>query len=141
MVLAYVAFIVFKGVAKVRKIGDADDFLVAGRNVGWFLLFCTMGATVVGGGASIGAVGKTYESGLVMLLASTGWYVHLIFSGLFVAPKFREAKLYTVAGYFGHRFGEGPRFLALLLSLFFSVFIIAAQMAAFGWVLASLLPR
>lgn len=141
VVLAYVIFIVTKGVSKIGKVGDTDDFLVAGRNVGWFLLFCTMGATVIGGGASIGAVGKTYDTGLLMLLVSTGWYVHLIFSGLFVAPKFREAKLYTVAGYFGHRFGDGPRFLALLLSLFFSVFIIAAQMAAFGWVLASLLPR
>lgn len=141
VVLGYVVFIVVKGVSKAAKIGDTDDFLIAGRNVGWFLLFCTMGATVIGGGASIGAVGKTYDQGLLMLLVSTGWYVHLIFSGLFVAPKFREAKLYTVAGYFGHRFGEGPRFLALLLSLFFSVFIIAAQMAAFGWVLASLLPK
>ena len=141
VVLVYVAFIVVKGLSKLGRIGDTDDFLIAGRNVGWFLLFCTMGATVIGGGASIGAVGKTYETGLLMLLVSTGWYGHLIFSGLFVAPKFREAKLYTVAGYFGHRFGEGPRFLALLLSLFFSVFIIAAQMAAFGWVLASLLPR
>jgi solute:Na+ symporter, SSS family len=141
VVLVYVVFIVVKGVSKVGRIGDTDDFLVAGRNVGWFMLFCTMAATVIGGGASIGAVGRTYDTGLPMLLVSTGWYVHLIFSGLFVAPKFREARLYTVAGYFGHRFGEGPRFLALLLSLFFSVFIIAAQMAAFGWVLASLLPR
>lgn len=141
VVASYVTFIVAKGIAKTKKIQDTDDFLLASRNVGFFLLFCTMGATVIGGGASIGAVGKTYEMGILMVLVSTGWYVHLIFSGLFVAPRFREAKLYTVAGYFGHRFGAEPRFLALLLSLFFSVFIVAAQMAAFGWVLASLMPR
>jgi len=138
---SYVTFIVVKGMAKSRKIHDTDDFLLASRNVGFFLLFCTMGATVIGGGASIGAVGKTYDMGIVMLLVSMGWYVHLIFSGLFVAPRFREAKLYTVAGYFGHRFGSSPRFLALLLSLFFSIFVVAAQMAAFGWVLAALMPR
>ena len=99
-----------------------------------------MGATVIGGGASVGAIGKTYDWGVLMLVASSGWYIHFIFSGLVVAPKFREAKLYTVAGYFGHRFGEGPRFPAMVLSLLFSVFIVAAQMAAFGWVLASVLP-
>ena len=99
-----------------------------------------MGATVIGGGYSIGAIAKTYEWGILMVLVSTGGYLHFIFSGLFVAPQFRKAKLYTVAGYFGHRFGEGPRFLMLILSLLFSVFIIAAQMAAFGSVLSAILP-
>ncbi|MEZ5360569.1 MAG: sodium:solute symporter family protein [Candidatus Zixiibacteriota bacterium] len=140
IVIAYMIFIFFKGVSKARHIGTTDDFLVAGRNVRWFLLFCTMGATVIGGGYSIGAIAKTYEWGILMLLVSTGGYLHFIFSGLVVAPQFREAKLYTVAGYFGYRYGEGPRFLVLILSLLFSVFIVAAQMAAFGTVLAAILP-
>jgi len=133
-------FIFGKGVLKAKKIHETDDFLVAGRDVRWPLLFATMGATVIGGGYSVGAVGKTYEWGVLMLLVSTGGYLHFIFSGLVVAPKFREAELYTVAGYFGHRFGEGPRFAILILSLLFSVFIIAAQMAAFGTVLSAILP-
>lgn len=141
IIIGYMVFVFAKGVLKAKKIGSTDDFLLAGRNVGWFFLFCTMGATVIGGGASIGAIGKTYDWGILMLLVSTGWYIHFIFSGLVVAPKFREAELYTVAGYFGHRFGEGPRFLVLILSLLFSVFIVAAQMAAFGTVLSAILPQ
>lgn len=140
IVIGYILFVFIKGVMKAKKIGTTDDYLVAGRNVNWFLLFCTMGATVIGGGYSIGAIGKTYEWGILMLLVSTGGYLHFIFSGLVVAPQFREAKLYTVAGYFGHRFGERPRFLVLILSLLFSVFIVAAQMAAFGTVTAAILP-
>ncbi len=138
---AYIAFIFIKGVLKFRVIHDADDFLVAGRKTPWYLIFATMGATVIGGGASIGAIGKTYEWGILMLLVSTGWYIHFIFSGLVVAPRFREARLYTVAGYFGHRFGERPRFVAMILSLLFSVFIVAAQMAAFGTVLSAMMPN
>ncbi len=125
---------------KVRKINVADDFLVAGRSITWPLLFATMGATVIGGGYSIGAVGKSFEWGLLMVLISMGGYVHFIFSGLVVAPRFREARLYTVAGYFGHRFSEGPRIVAMILSLLFSVFIVAAQMAAIGSVLSTLMP-
>jgi len=140
IVIGYMLFVFIKGVMKARKVGTTDDYLVAGRNVSWFLLFCTMGATAIGGGYSIGAIGKTYEWGVLMLLVSTGGYLHFIFSGLVVAPQFREAELYTVAGYFGYRFGEGPRFLVLILSLLFSVFIVAAQMAAFGTVAAAILP-
>ncbi len=140
IVAAYMIIIFVKGVLKAKKVHDTDDFLVAGRKVPWFFLFCTMGATIIGGGYSVGAIGKTYEWGILMLLVSTGGYLHFIFSGLVVAPQFRRAELYTVAGYFGHRFGEGPRFLVLVLSLLFSVFIVAAQMAAFGTVLAAILP-
>jgi SSS family solute:Na+ symporter len=141
IVITYMLFIFAKGISKAKEIQTTDDFLVAGRSVRWFFLFCTMGATVIGGGASIGAIGKTYDWGMLMVLVSTGWYLHFIFSGLIVAPQFREAKLYTVAGFFGHRFGEGPRFVILILSLLFSVFIVAAQMAAFGSVLSAILPR
>ncbi len=140
IVIGYMLFVFIKGVMKAKKVDSTDDYLVAGRNVSWFMLFCTMGATVIGGGYSIGAIGKTYEWGILMLLVSTGGYLHFIFSGLVVAPQFREAELYTVAGYFGHRFGERPRFLVLILSLLFSVFIVAAQMAAFGTVTAAILP-
>lgn len=141
IIVAYLSFVFFKGVLKARHVSNTDDFLVAGRNIGWFFLLCTMGATVIGGGASIGAIARTYEWGVLMLMVSTGWYLHFIFAGIWVAPRFREARLYTVAGYFGHRFGEGPRFFALVLSLLFSVFIVAAQMAAFGSVMAAILPE
>jgi SSS family solute:Na+ symporter len=140
IVVAYMVFIFYKGVSKAKKIQGTDDFLVAGRDIGWFFLFCTMGATVIGGGASVGAIGKTYDWGVLMLLVSSGWYLHFIFSGLVVAPVFREAKLYTVAGYFGVRFGEGPRFVVMVLSVLFSLFIVAAQMAAFGSVLSAIVP-
>lgn len=52
IILGYMIFIFLKGVSKVSKIENADDFLVAGRSIGWFALACTMGATVIGGGAS-----------------------------------------------------------------------------------------
>ncbi|MFC2170524.1 sodium:solute symporter [Calditrichota bacterium] len=134
-------FIFLKGVLKAKSIHESDDYLVAGRSVRWFLLFATMGATIIGGGYSIGAVGKTYELGLVWVFVFAGAYFHFIFSGLVVAPQFREAKLYTVAGYFGWRYGEQPRLLVLILSILFSIFIVAAQMAAFGIVLSTIMPQ
>ncbi|NJM16749.1 MAG: hypothetical protein HC896_16490 [Bacteroidales bacterium] len=115
--------------------------MVAGRNVGWFFLLCTMCATVIGGGSSIGAIGNTYQWGILMLFVSMGWYMQFIFSGFFVAPKFRELKLYTVAGYFKHRYDNKNRFVALALSLLFSVGVLGAQMVAFGKIITSIVPQ
>ena len=141
IIIAYFIFIVTKGLRRSKEINNSDDFLVAGRNIGWFFLLCTMGATVVGGGASIGAIGRTYEWGVLMLAVSAGWYVHFIFSGLFVAPHFREAELYTVAGYFGFRYGPKSRFVAFILSLLFSIGVLGAQMVAFGKIITTMIPQ
>ena len=141
IIVIYFAFIIIKGVAKSKKIKDDDDFLVAGRNIGWFLLFATMSATLIGGGSSIGAIGKTYEWGILMLVVITGWYFQFMFSAKYVAPYFREANLYTVAGFFGHRFDAKNRFIAFLLSLVFSVGVLGAQMVAFGKIINSMMPE
>ncbi len=141
IIIAYMSFIFGKGVLKYREIGNSDDYLVAGRNTPWPLIFATLGATVIGGGASIGAVGKTFEWGLLFVFVSSGVFLQFIFSGLVVAPQFRRWNLYTVAGYFERRYDKRARFVAFVLSLIFSVFIIAAQMAAFGSVLSTLFPN
>ena len=140
IIIAYFAFILIKGIRHSRDINDQDDFLVAGRSIGWFFLLCTMSATVIGGGASLGAIGRTYQWGVLMLLVSTAWYIHFIFSGLFVAPLFRKAELYTVAGYFGHRYDGRNRFVAFVLSLLFSVGVLGAQMVAFGKIITTMIP-
>lgn len=141
IIIAYFTFILVKGLLHSRKISDQDDFLVAGRNISWFALLCTVSATIIGGGSSIGAIGKTYDWGVLMLIVSTGWYLQLIFSGLFVAPKFRKLNLYTVAGYFGHRFDEKSRIVSLGLSLVFSIGVLGAQMVAFGKIITSMIPE
>jgi len=46
IILAYFIFIFTKGIRRSRDIDDSDDFLVAGRNIGWFFLLCTIGAPV-----------------------------------------------------------------------------------------------
>lgn len=141
IILAYFAFIITKGIRRSRDISNTDDFLVAGRNIGWFFLLCTMAATVLGGGASIGAIGRTYEWGILMIAVSSGWYIHFIFSGLYVAPHFRKAELYTVAGFFGHRFGNNSRFAAFILSIFFSIGVLGAQIVAFGKIINTMIPQ
>ncbi len=141
IIVAYFLFILIKGIRHKKDIKTQDDFLLAGRNIGWFFLLCTMGATVVGGGYSIGAIGETYKLGIAMVVISVGGYLQLVFSGLFVAPKFREANIYTVAGYFGHRFDKHSRLLTFLLSLIFSIGVLGAQMVAFGKIITTMIPE
>ncbi|MCF7668878.1 MAG: sodium:solute symporter family protein [Verrucomicrobia bacterium] len=140
IVAGYFALILFIGFRFAAKIKDSDDFLVAGRRFGWFLILATTSATLIGGGASMGAISRSYEWGILMAAVSTGWYLQLIFSGFFVAPQFRGMRVYTVAGFLGCRFKDNVKWLAAVLSLIFSVGLLAAQMVAFGNVVLQLMP-
>ena len=71
IVIGYLLFLVSIGVYSSRKIGNSDDFLVAGRRLGPFLIAGTLAATEIGGGSSLGVVEKAYgDWGLSSL-----WYV------------------------------------------------------------------
>jgi len=138
--LAYFAFILYKGISCATKIRDVDDYLIGGRDLGWPVLLCTTAATLIGGGASVGAIGKTYQWGILMLWVSAGWYLQLMFSGWFIAHKFRVLPIYTVAGYLDHHFGPKMRWIAAVLSLLFSIGLLSAQLVAFGKIVSTILP-
>jgi SSS family solute:Na+ symporter len=138
--LGYYTLILFKGISCARHIRHVDDYLIGGRTLGAPVLLCTTAATLIGGGASVGAIGKAYEWGVLLVWVSAGWYLQLVFSGWFVAPKFRALHVYTTAGFVGHFFGRPMQRLAAVLSLVFSLGILSAQLVAFGKVVQALFP-
>ncbi|MFC1503646.1 sodium:solute symporter family protein, partial [Pseudomonadota bacterium] len=91
IVLGYLAFLVCIGIYSSKKINNSEDFLVAGRRLGPFLIAGTLAATEIGGGSSLGVVEKAYgEWGLSAL-----WYVATMgvtFTIIaMVAPMLRKA--------------------------------------------------
>ncbi|MCF7708297.1 MAG: sodium:solute symporter family protein [Verrucomicrobia bacterium] len=140
ILFAYFSFILYIGLRHARDVKNSEDYLVGGRKFGWFLIFASTSATLIGGGATMGAISRTYEWGILMAAVSTGWYLQLIFSGIFIAPAFRRLRVYTVAGYLRETFDERVRWLASVISLLFAFGCLAAQMVAFGKVVVPLLP-
>ncbi|MFP6769268.1 MAG: hypothetical protein VB859_13930, partial [Planctomycetaceae bacterium] len=56
----YLGGLLWIGIRSAREIHTADDYTVAGRQLPWIVVLATTAATMVGGGASIGFVGKAY---------------------------------------------------------------------------------
>ena len=103
IVVIYLGIMVWIGYISSKKISDNEDFLVAGRKMGPWLLAGSLAATEVGGGSSLGVVEKAYgDWGL-----SAVWYVitmAIAFIVLaFLAPMLREAAVKTVPEYFRRR--------------------------------------
>lgn len=81
--IAWIAIMILVGYISSRGKTKGSSFLTGGGNLGFFLIFCTVGATMIGTGSSMGAIGNGYSHGwggaIYGLGASTGILSMLLF--------------------------------------------------------------
>jgi Na+/proline symporter len=137
-VLAYVVVQFAIGIYVSRRIRTEADYLVAGRSLGYTLATFTIFATWFGAETCIGAAGAIYENGLSGGSSDPfGYGVTLLLMGaVFAVPLWRR-KLTTLADLFRQRYSIGIERLAVVLMVPASLLWAAAQIRAFGQVLAA----
>jgi Na+/proline symporter len=119
-----------------RRVKTEDDFLLAGRSLGYSLSTFTIFATWFGAETCIGSAGRAYQGGLSNTTSDPFGYTAalLVFGLVFAVPLWRR-KLTTLADLFRLRYGAGVERLAVLLLVPSSILWAAAQIRAFGQVL------
>lgn len=121
-----------------RRIRTEDDYLVAGRSLGYGLAVFTVFATWFGAETCIGAAGRIYESGLAGGSADPfGYAICLLLMGLVFAVPIWKRHLTTMADLFRQRFSPAVERLAVLLMVPTSLLWAAAQIRAFGQVVSA----
>lgn len=137
-VLGYVAAQLAIGAYVSRRIRTEDDYLVAGRSLGYGLATFTIFATWFGAETCIGAAGAIYEGGLSGATADPfGYAACLLFLGLFFAVPLWRRKLTTLGDLFRLRYSSGVEKVAVVLMAPTSMIWAAAQIRAFGQVLSA----
>ncbi len=67
-VLAYPAILMAIGFVATRRQKNLEDYLIGGRNVGWFVVMTSWLASWVGGGSTLATVNNAYNIGLSAFL-------------------------------------------------------------------------
>jgi Na+/proline symporter len=125
------------GVAVARRIRTEDDYLLAGRRLGPLLITFSIFATWFGAETCVDSAGQVYAEGLGW--GSTEPYAYALaiaVMGLVFALPLWRARIYTLADLFRVRFSPRVEALAALLLIPTSIFWAAAQVRAFGGVIA-----
>src|SRR5512134_2456720 len=137
-VLLYVLAQLLIGAWASRRIRSEDDYLIAGRSLGYGLGIFTIFATWFGAETCIGAAGRIYESGMSAGSADPFGYAICIFlmGAVFAVPLWR-LKLTTMADLFRIRFSTSVERFAIVLMVPTSLLWAAAQIRAFGQVLSA----
>ncbi len=126
------------GVWVSRRIRTEDDYLVAGRRLGYPLAIFSIFATWFGAETVIGSAGVTYRDGVSLASAEPfGYGLCLILMGLVFAVPLWRRKLTTLADLFRQRYSVGVERLAAAILIPTSILWAAAQIRAFGQVLSA----
>jgi Na+/proline symporter len=137
-ILAYIALQLVVAFWFSRRNRNEEDYLLAGRSLGPWMGTFTIFATWFGAESCIGAAGEAYQSGVSGVVADPfGYTLGLVLSGLFFAGTLWKRGIVTFADLFRQRYGVGVERLAAIIMVPSSVMWAAAQIRAFGQVLAS----
>ena len=122
-----------------RRVGTAADFFVAGRRLGPGLIFSTMLAANIGAGSTVGATSRGYLGGLAAWWWVGSAAIGSVVLALWIGPAMRRIaaaqNLRTVGDYLEFRYNAAVRGAISALLWVGSLFILASQLIALGWIL------
>ena len=99
-----------------RKQDSADDYFLAGRNMGWFVIGASLFASNVGSEHIVGLAGSGATKGMGM----AHWELHawaLIMLGWIFVPFYYTSGVSTMPEFLEKRFGSATRWILSLVSL------------------------
>lgn len=129
------------GVWVTKYIANEADYLVGGKRLGYVLVTFSLFATWFGAETVIGSSGEIYGGGITLASAEPfGYGLCLILAGALLAKPLHDRGLTTLADLYRQRFGVGVERLAAILMIPSSVLWAAAQVRAFGHVIATVSP-
>ena len=104
------------GVWASRRIASEDDYLVAGRRLGYSLMTFSIFATWFGAETIVGSAGTAYGEGVSLGSAEPfGYGICLIAMGLIYAVPLHRRKLTTLADLYRQRYSVSVERLAAVL--------------------------
>ncbi len=139
VVVAYFAVMLGAAWWGYRRAQTADDYLVAGRRLGYPMFIGTLSAVVLGGASTIGTVSLGYQHGLsgAALVVMIG--LGLIGLGVLLARRLAVAGVYTVPELMAKRYGVSSRVVSAAIMAAYALMIAVTSTIASGTVFNSLL--
>lgn len=139
IVVAYlVGMLVIGYVIGKLKIKDADDYMLAGRRMGLFMVAFSLSANNIGGGSTTGLAGKAYTTWGMSAI----WYVLAASIAMiplaYFAPKIRKTMAVTIPEVIGRRFGKFSAGFSAVLNILALFCLTSSQVAASGSVVSVL---
>ncbi|XP_059159876.1 high-affinity choline transporter 1-like [Physella acuta] len=134
VIILYILILIIGIVAarKTNKAKDAEEVMIANRNIGLWLGLFTLTASNICGGYINGTAEYAAFYGLLQTQAPVGYCIGIVLSGLFMAPKMRREKYVTLFDPFQLKYGRKMGALLIIPHMVGELFWSASVLAALG---------
>ncbi|NJB84272.1 SSS family solute:Na+ symporter [Lewinella marina] len=123
-----------------QKNNTSDDYFLAGRNLGWFVIGSSIFASNIGSEHIVGLAGSGATDGVAMAHYELHAWCLLVL-GWVLAPFYMRSKIYTMPEFLEKRFSPASRWVLSIISLIAYVLTkVAVGIFAGGIVFGVLLP-
>jgi len=125
----------------LRRKDTADDYFLAGRNLGWWVVGASIFASNIGSEHLVGLAGSGCTDGVAMAHYELHAWCLLVLAWVFV-PFYARSKVFTMPEFLERRFSPSSRWVLSIISLVGYVLTkIAVGVFAGGIVFRTLLPE
>ena len=124
----------------LQKNKNTEDYFLAGRNVGWFVIGASIFASNIGSEHVVGLAGTGFESGTPMAHYELHAWIMVILAWVFV-PFYYKSGVFTMPEFLERRFDSRSRWTLSIVSLITYVFTkVSVTVYAGALVFMTLLP-
>src|SRR5437016_12384947 len=124
-----------------RRKDSAEDYFLAGRHLGWFVVGASIFSSNIGSEHVVGLAGSGATSGVALAHYELHAWCLLILAWVFV-PFYMRSQVFTMPEFLEKRFSAKSRYVLSVVSLItFIVSKIAVGIFAGGVVFGTLLPE
>jgi SSS family solute:Na+ symporter len=124
----------------LRRKETADDYFLAGRNLGWFVVGASIFASNIGSEHLVGLAGSGATSGVALAHYELHAWCLLVLGWVFI-PFYMRSRVFTMPEFLERRFSPTSRWVLSLISLVAYVITkMAVGIFAGGVVFGTLLP-
>ena len=136
IVLLYVITWVTRRLSRGGMIG----YLLAGRNLPFWVVAPLLAGLAIGGASTIGVAEGAYKNGISYGWYNAAWAVGAILVGLIAARRYRQMEVSSLPELFERHYSVSGRVIGVIGQLVLQIVITSLQYIAGGAILSSLLP-
>ncbi len=138
---AYLIGMVIVGLVLTKRIKHMDDYYLAGRSFGKFVLAATVCATIIGGSGLMGRAGVAYSSGFKAIITAIPYLLGMLifagFSGRISRVGFKY-NISSIPELFERRFGKEAKLILAAMLAFTMMGTVASQVTATATIITML---
>lgn len=132
LIIIYFLTLITIGFISSKKIKNHEDFVVAGRRLGYGSFIPAMAAVVLGGASTFGGTALGYQFGISGMWMVTMIGLGITGLGLFFANRLSELKIFSVSELLARRFGQGSRFYSAVVMIVYNIMVMVTSTIAVG---------